>query len=96
MVKLTEENLIEWIREVSPVDVKLPPRYYLVSKVQPGIAGGTSDLEVEAPMSSSVSTWKVDYQKGLVEILFCCIDITDIKGRYVKEYKTFEIQVFTS
>lgn len=91
MVKLTEENLIKWIREVSPVEVKLPPKYYLVSKVQPGIAGGTRDLEV-----GSVSTWEVDYQKGLVEILFCCIDITDLKGVYVKEYKVFEIQVFTS
>jgi hypothetical protein len=101
-MKLTEENLINWIKLVSPVEIKLPPKHYLVSKVQPGIAGKVRPLEVlNTPLNilSSVSTWMVYYESNSVKILFDCIDVdffskkTDDKNSlYFREYKTFTIQ----
>lgn len=101
-MELTEENLIDWIESVSPVEIKFPPKYYLVSKVQPGIAGKVRPLEVlNTPLniSSSISTWMVHFESNSVEILFNCVDVdfflkkTDDKNSmYFREYKTFSIQ----
>jgi hypothetical protein len=97
-VKLTEENLINWIKEISPVEIKLPPKYYMVSKVQPGIAGGVCPLEVsdsKLNISCSVSTYSfVDYETKSIKILFCCIEIESSSENpiYFKKYKTFTIQ----
>jgi hypothetical protein len=100
-MKLTEENLINWIKSVSPVEIKLPPKYYMVSKVEPGIAGRVRPLEVsnsKLNISCSVSTYSfVDYETKSVEILFCCIELTSPENSsenplYFREYKTFTIQ----
>jgi hypothetical protein len=99
-VKLTEENLINWIKEISPVEIKLPPKYYMVSKVQPGIAGRVFPLEgyidSELNISCSVSTFSVDYETKSIKILFCCIEIGERRENpiYFKEYKTFTVQDF--
>jgi hypothetical protein len=89
MNKLTLENLQEWVDEVSPVKIDLYTQpYYIISKVHPGIAGGTRTILDNSSYYAILQTFT--FKSPTIEIYFGCWN--KITNEHTREYKWFESQ----
>lgn len=88
--KLTLENLQNWVNEVSPVFIDLSNReVYLISKIDPGIAGRVRTLLDTENEYACLSTYDIFHKKEIGRIVKIRFGYTNYSTKHTVEYKEF-------